>query len=530
MATEARVYNASGDRTSDPATFAFWDPVLQKSFVLELDSTNPLIPVNAVVTVPPLQYTRNAVTTTVTRDTATPANNRPLPVELLAGDALAAIAVGAGNSSATTLRVVVATDQAALPVTGPLTNAQLRATSVPVSAQDGNGNILPSATVGAGISGRALSTNSVLYGLNIDSGAVEAINTVGQSLSVYPLSGNVVQNLVADGGTINTSTSPEPGNTATVGIVIAAGSGGTIIPEVSTNGSTYLTLPVVQIGTASLGVTSAITNTGLYRADITGFKYFRLRLSGTPSVNWAVTLRTTSMPSSSRVIASVSDSVLPVGSSTAALQTTGNTSVASLDTKAVQQALNYGAAAGAVRVACQPGNAAGVADFALGTTGAQTLRVVANNALNGVAALANYGTPTTGSQNIAAMLGVGSTAVSATNPVPVSSGNGSAAVQLVSASQRPYFQDFASGSLTTTYTQVIASTPGVINSFCATNNTSEAIFIATGAAASEVVQYILMPGENAMNVKLQMATATRISIRAAVNTLTSGQFSLNVFA
>jgi len=460
-------------------------------------------------------------------------------VELLAGDALAAIAVAAGNSSATTLRVVVATDQA----------------SLPVRALDGSGNSLPSATVGAGISGRALSTNSVLYGLNLNTGTVEAINTVGQSLSIYPLSGNVVQNLVSDGGTINTNTSPEPGNTATVGIVIPTGSGGTLIPEVSTNGSTYLTLPVVNVGVSPIVVTSAITSTGLYRADITGFKYFRLRLSGTPSINWAVTLRTTSMPSSSRVIASVSDAALPTGAATSALQTTGNTSVASLDTKAVQQTLNYGAATGAVRVASQPGNASGIADFAAGATGAQTLRVSANItrdgtalayntgasdantprvsanlALAGTEALTNFGTPTVASQNVAAMLGVGSTAVSATNPVPVTSGNGTAAVQLVSATQRPYFQDFASGSLTTSYTQIIASTGSVINSFCATNNSSEPIFIGTGAAASEVVQYILMPGENAMNIKIQIATSTRIAIRASVNTLTSGQFSLNAFA
>lgn len=67
---------------------------------------------------------------------------------------------------------------------------------------------------------------------------------------------------------------------------------------------------------------------------------------------------------------------LPTGAATAALQTTGNTSLASIDTKLVQLALNYGVATGALRVAAQVGNATGVADFNAGTTGAQTLRVV----------------------------------------------------------------------------------------------------------------------------------------------------------
>jgi len=385
--------------------------------VLEADPVTGALVVNASVTAGPIQYTRNAANTLVTRDTATPANNRPLPVELLAGDALAAIAVAAGNSSATTLRVVVATDQATLPVS----------------------------VAGVATAANQVTTNAALSTLVSQTDGVEA--------------------------SLSSIDSKAP---ALVG---------------------------------------------------------------------------------GRVPVDVGASVLPSGASTSALQTTGNTSAASLDTKAVQQALNYGAATGAVRVAAQLGNASAIADFAAGATGAQTLRVSANItrdgtalayntgasdantprvsanlALAGTAALTNYGTPTAASQNIAAMLGVGSTAVSATNPVPVSSGSGSAAVQLVSATQRPYFQDFASGSLTTSYTQIIASSGSVINSFSATNNTSEPIFIGTGAAASEVVQYILMPGENAMNIKLQIATSTRIAIRAAVNTLTSGQFSLNVFA
>jgi len=67
---------------------------------------------------------------------------------------------------------------------------------------------------------------------------------------------------------------------------------------------------------------------------------------------------------------------LPTGASTSALQTTGNSSLSSLDTKKVQEALDFGASTGAVRTVAQLGNATGAAAFNAGTTTAQTLRVV----------------------------------------------------------------------------------------------------------------------------------------------------------
>ena len=103
-------------------------------------------------------------------------------------------------------------------------------------------------------------------------------------------------------------------------------------------------------------------------------------------------------------VVQASDSPLPTGSATSANQVieiatlqsiTGSQAVivaelsaatgslSSIDTKLVQQALNYGAATGAVRVAAQIGNASAVADFNAGTAGAQTLRVSANITRNG---------------------------------------------------------------------------------------------------------------------------------------------------
>jgi hypothetical protein len=66
---------------------------------------------------------------------------------------------------------------------------------------------------------------------------------------------------------------------------------------------------------------------------------------------------------------------LPTGAATSALQTTGNTSLAAINTKLAN---NYGVATGALRTAAQLGNATGAADFGLGGVTAQTLRIASN--------------------------------------------------------------------------------------------------------------------------------------------------------
>ena len=95
----------------------------------------------------PAQYVRNGVNQSVAEDTVTPANSRPLPVKVLnASGATADFATEAtlaglsakfgslGQKAMTgSAPVVIASDQSAVPVSGPLTDTQLRATAVPVS-------------------------------------------------------------------------------------------------------------------------------------------------------------------------------------------------------------------------------------------------------------------------------------------------------------------------------------------------------------------------------------------------------------
>ncbi len=108
------------------------------------------------VTSGPLAIKVDGVATDVNFNSGTPASSVAVPVYITGGGAAAsaldygvssaaartasqignasgAADFAAGNSSAQTLRVVVATNQAAIAVSGPLTDTQLRATAVPVS-------------------------------------------------------------------------------------------------------------------------------------------------------------------------------------------------------------------------------------------------------------------------------------------------------------------------------------------------------------------------------------------------------------
>ncbi len=479
MTTTAQEYNRDGDRTAQPAPLAFWDPVSETTYMFEIDPADPKIPVDAIVTVPPLQYTRNATATNVTRDTATAANNRPLPVELMAGDSAGPIDYNAGNASAATQRVVIATDQAPIDVevTASVlpTGAATEATQLIVATEtsETSTNTLATALAVTSIDTKtpALVGGRVPVASRTQDGAGTAITStlVGskQSIDVNIAQDESLTEVVAT-GTITAN-----GQSVTTGIVNGygsksifvsiGGSGITLNFECSVDGSTWNSLDVLELSNGFV-VTTTSTQGGFLVVNNSA-RYLRARASSYGSGTQTITFygaRATNGPM--EVV---------------------NTVAANLVTRA--------------------GNFHNTVDTNFGTPGANTVRV-------------------------AAVIGVGLSAVSSTNPVPVTSGNGAAAIQLVSASRRPYFQDFSLANLTTSYTQIIASTGSIINRFFATNNSSTAILIATGAAASEVVQYILMPGENAMDVPLQIAASTRISIAAQTGTLTSGQFSFNALA
>lgn len=107
---------------------------------------------------------------------------------------------------------------------------------------------------------------------------------------------------------------------------------------------------------------------------------------------------------------------------------------------------------------------------------------------------------------------------------------GTSSVQLQSASQHPFFRDFGTTSLTTTYTEIVASVSSNVNALEFFNGTNEPIFIATGLIGSEIVRYIIPPGGSTSFAKLLIPTGSRITMKAATTTITSGLFIINALS
>lgn len=167
----------------------------------------------------------------------------------------------------------------------------------------------------------------------------------------------------------------------------------------------------------------------------------------------------------------------------------------------------------------------------------------------------NFGAPGASTVRSAAMLGVGSTAVSNANPVPISdagstitvdgtvavsnfpstvdtnAGSASASTIRVSAASRTYAdsvnQDYSSGNVTTgAWTQLIASTAAAINLLCITDTSGQVMEIGTGSAASETRVFLIAQGFSGC-IPLRIAASTRVSVRAVTGTANSGYLTIS---
>ncbi len=100
-AVTARSYNQGSDKIGGVQVPGFLGND-GKTYVFQGNPATFAYPVNVVssaATSASLQFLRNLTQTSVSLDTVTPANNRPLPVSLLAGDGLGPVSVGAGVST-----------------------------------------------------------------------------------------------------------------------------------------------------------------------------------------------------------------------------------------------------------------------------------------------------------------------------------------------------------------------------------------------------------------------------------------------
>lgn len=485
--------------------------------------------VSGTVSAGPVQYTRNATSTLVTRDTATAANNRPLPVELLAGDAQGPVTVGVGASNTQTLRVHVGNSEVSVNVA----NATLS-----VLLGDSVGNGLNSTDVGGK---RSLDVNVTAMPAG---GSTSTLQTTGNT----SLASIDTKTPALEAGKVPVVSNVRDGSGNAVTSTVTAGARGL---DVNVVGNTAISMygvitadegTVTLLGTAgygSIGVVVSGTWNGslVVEGSIDGTNWFTKQII--PAAGGA---RVNNLNSNG--------SYFTVGASNDRVRVRADTFVSGtaavfIDAAGPSNVVRVFNTA-AANLATTVGNLPTIVDTNAGASGASTLRVSANLMNNGAALTYGAGTISSATLRVAAGLlqdgsvvnssnplamsleNVAGAALSRTNPLPIAAA-GTAAVQITSATVRPYLQNFLSSSLTTAYTQMTAATTAQINSFSATNNSSEPIYIATGAAASEVVQYIVSPGEVTGQISLQIASGARLSIRAAVNTVTSGTFVFNAF-
>ena len=508
--------------------------------------------VSGTLTSGPLQYTRNGASTLVTLDTATAANNRPLPTTLLAGDSLGPVSTGIGISNTQTVRVHVGnTDVNPIPV-------DVRNLTLSVLLGDSLGNGLNSTLVGAK---RSLDVNVTA----LPASAATSANQATEIASLASIDGKTAA-LVGGRVPMDASGTVFAGNSSTTPLAAAGVFTGT---AQDTLGFGTITIQAFSnVASAIDGLAVEWSTDGTNWDDSDPFtvdagngrfftfgpqaRFFRLRYTNGATLQTAFRLQTIGKigyvkPSSHRLSESITD-----------------------DSDAeLQKAVVAGRTAAGTYV-----NAAISTAGALSTSGNEF-------------AASNYGTPAaTTTQRVAAMIGVGTAAASSANPVPVDIFTNTIFATSVSASQRtygttagtfvqgtqslamgwqpnssthremvidpngslqvsdgpklgarltsptmlPYIIDFAVSNLTTAYTTVVATTIQEINAIQLQNHGNQPVYIATGAAAAEVVHYIVLAGGDSTLIRLNIATGSRIAIRSHATTISSGFLVINAFA
>lgn len=425
------------------------------------------------------QYSRNGVDTSVTRDTATAANNRPLPVEIIAGDSAAPISYDSGASDAGTQRVIVASDQPALPVT---------LASVPLA---------PNAATETTLAGIKTRTDIVDHGVVTAAMRIAAQVGFGGSgvtrandlpvASVSPLSSALIT-ITGSGATSDITWSTA--KLATFGLleltVTNTGSNVIALQKATSTLSAYANVLLYNVST---GTYDANLSDGTFLVDLSGSARFRFNC--TSYVGGTTGIYQTFTESLGRTLPqAITADALPLApdAATETKQVVGNTSLASIDTKT--PALVSGRT---------PVDGSGVT---------QPVNVTE---VGGTSTSTNFGAPGAGTQRVAALLGIGSAAASVTNPVPTRS-QGRAVIT-------SYRQNLASDSLSTGYDEVVASTSAAVAKIKVFSPISEPLWLSTGAAASETVLLYVPPGGGDFDVAIP--AGTRVAIRSETSTFSS---------
>jgi hypothetical protein len=313
---------------------------------------------NLVFTPGPTTFNRNGVITTAAEDTANPANNRGLPVNV--------IYYRNGVPVSVNIDTVTPANNRPLPV-------EIANVSGSVTINAGDLNVSTVATndsmaIGDNITGNrarvAFNDDAATYALKVkdDDANTKLGNIILDTLALSATTGNAGSPIANDGisihgsdGSLNRKLLTDINGRLQVDVLSAAlPSGASTLAEQQTQ-TTRLTsirdaveLLDNVVGTdgaakpASVAVIGGVTGAGIVE---------EIRTDGDGHLQ-----------------VDVLTNVLPTGAAT-------ETTLASIDGKLAN---NYGAATAALRTAAQLGNTTGAADFGAGSDSAQTLRVSAN--------------------------------------------------------------------------------------------------------------------------------------------------------
>lgn len=288
-------------------------------------------PTPVSVSVPPLQFLLDGVATDVSRDTATPGNSDPLPVINLDGSGNVATPLTDAQLRASPV-----------PVSGPLTDTQLRASAVPVSAAS-----LPLPTGAA--------TESTLSGLNAKFGSLGQKNMAGSApvviasdQSAIPVtSSTVTLEVTGSAAALNADAIALTNVSSYRGafVQVEGTYTGTLTFQGTNDGTTFYNVLAQVVNSPTTAASSALVGgTGLLWVPL-NYKSFRLRMTAYTSGTATATAvfcgeapadlgqrSVSATQSGAWNITNITGTVsLPTGAATAANQVYGATNIATLD-------------------------------------------------------------------------------------------------------------------------------------------------------------------------------------------------------
>jgi hypothetical protein len=337
-------------------------------------------PTPVSVTIPPLEYVRNGVSTQVAEDTANAANNRGLPI----------LPTFYRNGVPVTVNIDTVT---------PANNRGL-----PVEIANVSGSV----TINAGdLSVSTVSTNDSMAIGDPVTGLLANVTTSGstglEELHVTDDDGNTFLAAIdASLNQIDTATQT-PGSAIAARIMQVGGSDGANARALRTDANGELQIDVLSSalpsGAASLAEQQ--TQTTALGAIQTAVQLLdnSANVDGNPAGTAGLMIGGIDGVGNFQQVSVNTAGELSVTFGSAGFST--ETTLAALNAKVAN---NYGAASGAVRAAAQVGNAGGAADFNAGATGAQTLRVAANLQREGNALAYNVGSADANTLRAAALL------------------------------------------------------------------------------------------------------------------------------